>query len=444
MSGFYDPYGTSMYNNSMGYGASPYPTSYPGVGLMGSYPQSMPYIQPGSGQQLMITPTGGMVGTGGLLPPMTQAAYIKRTLSGFLGYLKALSSKGINWRTLNIKDYQNLITVNSSFQQISQTLNTILQTFQRSLVDGKAWVNSVYSEIKNKKYGEKYNNYLDKEKQTIETFVKVFEPFKITCSPLGIGTGLTSTESQRLYSNSICKIYNEMVALNKLIKIESLKNDFEIILNEIEKILVNEETINANQTQLAQLLSDMYTIHKVISESNLYTSKLDDKYKTIIKRFPQGSLASIEIATATDTLPTSPPPAPLTTIKFARNRNRNPQQAQFTQEQVSTAIQGAQADINAQAPILPSTTPEGQMMNPGVAVQVAGGRKFKMGSFFKIDEDTTDMIGGSSRKTSNLDQDLVDQYITIENDNKDVMVDHHFLDDNETEEIIITPKKQRK
>ncbi|MEX0595924.1 MAG: hypothetical protein WD512_05420, partial [Candidatus Paceibacterota bacterium] len=165
--------------------------------------------------------------------------------------------------------------------------------------------------------------------------------------------------------------------------------------------------------------------------------------QTIIKKFPEGSLASIEIATTTPTL--SPPPAtPLTTIKFAtRNKNRPPQH-QFTPEQVDTAIQGAQNSLQNQSSMLPSTSPEAQMMNPGVALQVGSGRKVKMGSFYMDDTDIdADMMGGGS-SNKDPDKDLINKYITIEDDNRDNMIDRHFLDDNETEEIIINPKKQRK
>jgi hypothetical protein len=110
---------------------------------------------------------------------------------------------------------------------------------------------------------------------------------------------------------------------------------------------------------------------------------------------------------------------------------------------VSTAVQGTQNSLPNQSSMIPITTPEAQMMNPGVPQQVAGGTapKIKMGSFY-VDDDTDDMLGGGTKNTD-ADKDLIDQYITIQNDNKDIMIDHHLLDD-ETEEIIITPKKQRK
>jgi hypothetical protein len=417
------------YQNNSGY----YPPTggyYPPTGgyTMGGYPGTLPII-PGSGITPMIMPN--TLALGGLQTPLSQSGFTRRSLNMFLRYIRGLAMKGINWKQLNVKELQDLINISSSIKNVSMTLTAILNQFKNDLDENvMTRAIDIYNEIKDKGYGEKYNNVLANEKETINNFVKVFQPFSAMCSPLTMSTGTVTTEAQMLYSRQLCEIYTRMVKLNKDIGLLSMRNDFKYVLDEIEKIAINQETIQQYQTQLTQLLSDASTIYSQVGGSGVLGGDLIARYNKIHAKFPTGSLSSIDLAGAMGTTPTNV--GPLT---------KGPRQ-QFTQQQQQEALKYAQAQQTAEPPAAP-IDPFTQQQKQSV-VQVGAG-KLPIGSFFN-DEESLDqnnlpqsvMIPRSTRQNSASNDDLISTYINIaKNAIKDKLESMYQSSEASAEEVII-------
>lgn len=429
-----------------GYGMGGYGMGGYGMG-MGGYGMGMG-ITPGSGVAPMIMPTTQALG--GLQKPMSQTTFLKRTMTMYMQYLRGLNLKGMNWKTLNIRELQDLINTDSTLKSATMLLTSMLNRFRDDLDKNVvAKTIEIYDAINKNGYGEKYNNVLATQKESIKNFLKVTQPFESMCSSLTMSTGMVTTETQMMYGNMLCTTYKKVQKLYEQIGFASIQNDFRYVLDEIEKISKNQQMIEQNQAQLTQLLSDASGIYVLIGENPTFDRDLKKQYNRLIAKFPVDSLSTIDVAVATGSTPAS---------LGSLTKTPTPPRQPITQAQLTDALQNIQAQQQQQDqtmanPVDPFTAQQNQSM-----VQVGAGYggsnpspKLPIGSFYMDDESVNDesplsvlIPRHSASRTpvssANTDDDLISRYINIAKNAIKDGLDSLYQKSEGVEEVIIERK----